>query len=150
MHPDGYFALVLDTASREVLRNAYATLDHVITHHCTVRYGSNRPADLPSPFGEADLGQTFRLKVIGHVKLEGKVETVAVGLVLPDGTLLERGFSENAIPHVTVATDGVEEPARANELLAAGFVRVDGPLLEARLEHTRASSNAVRRDERVG
>ncbi len=140
MHPDGYFALVLEAASAEVLRSSYATLGHVIAHHCTVRYGSDRPEDLPSPFGEADLGRTYGLKVIGHVRLEGKVEAVAVALVLPDGTLLERGFSENAIPHVTVATDGVEEPARANELLVAGFVHIDGPLLAARLEHTRASS----------
>ena len=143
MHPDGYFALVLDAASAEVLRSSYATLGHVIAHHCTVRYGSNRPEDLPSPFGEADLGRMFALKVIGQVRLEGKVEAVVVALVLPDNTLLEGGFSENAIPHVTVATDGVEEPARANELLAEGFVRIDGPLLAARLEHTRASSRIV-------
>lgn len=143
MHPDGYFALVLDAGSTEVLRTSFATLGHVIAHHCTVRYGSNRAEDLPSPFGAADLGQTFALKVIGQVGLEGKVEAVVVALVLPDGTLLERGFSENAIPHVTVATDGVEEPARANELLANGFVLIDGPLLAARLEHTRASSRIV-------
>jgi hypothetical protein len=147
MHPDGYFALVLDAASAEVLKRSFATLDHPIAHHCTVRYGSSCAADLPSPFAATDLGRTYRLKVIGHVRLEGKVEAVAVALVLPDGKLLERGFSENAIPHVTVATDGVEEPARANDLLASGFARIDGPLLEARLEHTRASSNAVRRDE---
>lgn len=144
MHPDGYFALVLDAASAEVLRSCYATLGHAIAHHCTVRYGTNRPADLPSPFGDADLGRSFGLKVIGLARLEGKLEAVAVALVLPDETLLERGFSENAIPHVTVATDGIEEPAQANELLTAGFVRIDGPLLTARLEHTRASS----KDER--
>jgi hypothetical protein len=140
MHPDGYFALVLDAASAETLKRSFATLGHPIAHHCTVRYGTNRPIDLPLQFTETDLGQTFSLKVIGQVRLEGKVEAVAVALVLPDGTLLERGFSENTIPHVTVATDGIEEPARANELLAAGFVRIDGPLLHARLEHTRASS----------
>lgn len=140
MHPDGYFALVLDAGSVEVLTREFATLRQVIAHHCTVRYGTNRPEDLPQPFGMADVGRTFRLKVVGRASLEGKLEAVVVALVLPDGKLLERGFSENTIPHVTVATDGIEEPVRANEVLAAGFVRVEGPWLEARLEHTRASS----------
>lgn len=142
MHPDGYFALVLDGASVELLRREYATLGHVIAHHCTVRYGSDRVSDLPEPFGPGDMGRSFRLQVIGHARLEGKLEAVVVALVLPDGRFRERGFSENAIPHVTVATDGVEEPARANDLLAAGFVRMEGPVLQARLEHTRVSSKA--------
>ncbi len=140
MHPDGYFALVLDDASQHTLRREYATLRHVIAHHCTVRYGSDRLSDLPPPFVPTDLGRTFRLRVIGVARLEDKLEAVAVALVLPDGQLLESGFSENTIPHVTVATDGVEEPAHANDLLAAGFTRIEGPLLEAFLEHTRASS----------
>ena len=143
MHPDGYFALVLDEESAERLKRDFATLGHVITHHCTVRYGTQRAEDLPAVFAASDVGQTFRLKVIGLARLAGKVEAVAVALVLPDGTLLERGFSENAIPHVTVATDGVEEPARANEVLSSGFERIDGPMITARLEHTRASSKAV-------
>lgn len=139
MHPDGYFALVLDEDSTALLKRDFATLEQVIAHHCTVRYGTKRPEDLPPVFEPGTVGQTFRLKVIGVARLEGKVEAVAVALVLPNGTWLERGFSENAVPHVTVATDGVEEPARANELLEAGFERIDGPWLEARLEHTRVS-----------
>lgn len=144
MHPEGYFALVLDAGSVEALKASYATLSHRIAHHCTVRYGTSRPADLPAPFRADDVGRTFRLKVVGWGRLDGRVEAVVVALVLPDGTLLEDGFSENAIPHVTVATDGIEEAARANEVLAAGFVRVDGPFLTATLEHTRASSKPKR------
>jgi hypothetical protein len=140
MHPDGYFALVLDPASVTLLKETFATLPHTIAHHCTVRYGTDRPTDLPEPFRAEDLARVFRLKVIGYERLAGKLEAVVVALVLPDGTLLENGFSENTIPHVTVATDGVEEPARANELLESGFVRIDGPVIEARLEHTRVST----------
>jgi hypothetical protein len=145
MHPDGYFALVLEPPSADTLRRSFLTLAYPIAHHCTVRYGTDRPGDLPSPFTANDLGRTFQLKVIGYARAEGKIEAVAVALVLPDGTFLERGFTENAIPHVTVATDGVEEPAQANDLLGAGFVRMDGPLLEARLVHTRASSKDAKR-----
>ena len=140
MHPNGYFALILTEASRNVLLRQYATLMHGIAHHCTVRYGSDQVSDLPTPFTPADLGRIFQLRVIGLARLEGKLEAVAVALVLSDGQLLECGFSENPIPHVTVATDGMEEPARANDLLANGFQRIEGPVLEARLDHTRASS----------
>ena len=65
MHPDGYFALVLDAASQHILRREYATLRHVIAHHCTVRYGSDRLSDLPPPFVPTDLGRMFQLRVIG-------------------------------------------------------------------------------------
>jgi hypothetical protein len=143
MHPDGYFALILDEASRNLVRREYATLKHEIAHHCTVRYGTNRLSDLPAPFVPADLGRIFQLRVIGVARLEGKLEAVAVALVLSEGRLLEAGFSENPIPHVTVATDGVEEPARANDLLADGFMRIEGPLLDARLEHTRTSTKKI-------
>gem|GEM_PF-5063844 len=143
MHPDGYFALVLEPASAAVLRESFATLAHPIGHHCTVRYGTSRLTDLPAPLSEQDIGKTFQLKIIGYARAENKVEAVVVALVLPDGTLLERGFSENVIPHITVATDGVEEPARANDLLQAGFARIDGPTLDAKLEHTYASSKSV-------
>lgn len=143
MHPDGYFALVLEPASAAMLRHSFATLAHPIGHHCTVRYGTNRLTDLPAPFGGRDIGKTFQMKIIGYARAENKVEAVVVALVLPDGTLLERGFSENVIPHITVATDGVEEPARANDLLEAGFARIDGPTLDAKLEHTYASSKSA-------
>jgi len=144
MHPDGYFALVLDTSSATLLKEEFATLPHLIAHHCTVRYGTDRPEDLPAPFRVRDLGKRFYLKVIGLGRIDGKLEAVAVALVLPDGSVQERGFSENTIPHVTVATDGEEEPAKANELLEGGFTRVDGPVLVARLEHTRESMKKVR------
>ncbi len=141
MHPNGYFALVLTASSADSLRQSFATLARPIAHHCTVRYGTDQPADLPLPFTAEDVGLRFTLKVTGYARsTNNTVEAVVVALVLPNGTLLERGFSENAIPHVTVATDGIEEPARANDLLQVGFDRIDGPVLEATLEHTRWSS----------
>lgn len=80
---------------------------------------------------------------MGYGRAGDRVEAVVVALVLPDGTLLERGFTENAIPHVTVATDGVEEPVRANDALESVYVRFNGPILEATLEHTRVSSKQL-------
>ncbi|TKC98636.1 hypothetical protein [Polyangium fumosum] len=148
MHPDGYFALVLDPASAETLRRGFCTLPRPIAHHCTVRYGTKNPADLPPPFTANDLGRTFTLAVTGYARRDdGGIEAVVVGLLLDNGRLLEHGFTENAIPHVTVATDGIVEPATANDLLRAGFERIAGPLLLARLEHTWASSS---REEPAG
>ena len=142
MHPDGYFALVLAPESANLLRLRFATLPCILAHHCTVRYGSCDPADLPAIFAPGDLGRTFTLKVTGRARrADGGVEAVVVALALADGRLLEGGFTENAIPHVTVATDGVTEPVEANALLGQGFEPVDGPLLLATLVHTRASSS---------
>jgi len=142
MHPDGYFALVLAPESADLLRLRFATLPCILAHHCTVRYGSCDAADLPVVFHPGDLGRTFTLKVTGRTRrADGGVEAVVVALALADGRLLEQGFSENEIPHVTVATDGVTEPVEANVLLREGFEPVDGPLLLATLVHTRASSS---------
>ncbi|UQA55247.1 hypothetical protein [Polyangium aurulentum] len=142
MHPNGYFALVLAPESADLLRLRFATLPCILAHHCTVRYGSCDPADLPIPFTPGDLGRNFALKVTGRARrADGGVEAVVVALALADGRLLDGGFTENAIPHVTVATDGVTEPVEANALLRQGFETVDGPLLLATLVHTRASSS---------
>lgn len=142
MHADGYFALVLLPDSSERLRRAFATLPSPLAHHCTVKYGTCNPADLPPAFTAADLGQAFTLAVVGfRTRADGGVEAAVVSLIGADGRQIDRAFSENAIPHVTVATDGVTEPAEANALLAAGFERVDGPTLTAILVHTRASSD---------
>jgi hypothetical protein len=140
MHPDGYFALVLTPTSKALLRRRFATLPRLYGHHCTVRYGTSDPADLPSRFQPSDLGRTFQLAVIGcATRADGGVQAVAVALVLPDGERVTRGFSQNRVPHVTVATDGVTEPHEANLLLELGFDPFDGPLFEATLTHTRAS-----------
>ena len=140
MHPDGYFALVLDEPSSALLVARLATLSAPLAHHCTVRYGTRDPADLPPPFGPADLGATFTLAVVGFAtRGDGAVEAAVVALVLPDGRRLAAGFSQNRVPHVTVATDGVTEPVEANALLEAGFTAIDGPLLAARLMHVAAS-----------
>jgi hypothetical protein len=142
VHPDGYFALVLTPESADLLRLRFATLPCVLAHHCTVRYGSCDPADLPVTFNPGDLGRTFTLKVTGQARrADGGVEAVVVALALADGRVLDQGFTENAIPHVTVATDGVTEPVEANALLRKEFEPVDGPLLLATLVHTRASNS---------
>jgi len=137
MHADGYFALILTPASRARLQLDFATLPSPIAHHCTVRYGTSNPADLPAVFSPADLGRIFLLQLVGFAtRADGAVQAAVVALLLPDGSRMERGFSENAVPHVTVATDGVAEPVTANALLEAGFEPVlDGPVLSATLEH---------------
>ena len=105
-------------------------------------YGTQDPADLPRAFSAADLGGRFLLDVTGFkTREDGGVEAVVVALRRPDGRAVDQPFTENAIPHITVATDGVTEPAEANALLASGFAIVAGPTLTAVLVHTRASSS---------
>lgn len=134
-HPDGYFALVLGPGSSRLLRQRYATLPNPIAHHCTVRHGTADPRDLPAMFDVGDLGRSYELVVIG-LAASATVEAVAVALILPDGSRLQRGFTENAIAHVTVATDGIAEPFTSNALLVAGFAVIeDGPRLQATLAH---------------
>jgi hypothetical protein len=139
MHPDGYFALLLTPDSSARLREALATLDNPIAHHATVVHGTRDPADLPPVFSAGDLGARFRLLVRGFAtRADGGIQAAAVALVLADGRVMEEGFSTNRIPHVTVATDGVAEPAEANALLEAGFDPCEGPTLEATLLHSDA------------
>lgn len=134
-HPDGYFALVLSPDSSLSLRARYASLANPIAHHCTVRHGTRDPAALPAFFTPADVGRSFCLVVVGFASRHD-VEVAVVALVMPDGTRLENGFTANAIPHVTIATDGEAEPFIANALLQAGFERVaEGLLLTATLAH---------------
>lgn len=141
MHPDGYFALVLEEPARELLLREFLTLREPIAHHCTVRYGTQSPLDLPPAFSATDIGRLFSLKVIGRVcRPDRGVEAVVVGLVDERGEVLQSGFSENDVPHITIATDGVAEPVIVNEVLREGFSALDGPVLLAKLEHTRASS----------
>jgi hypothetical protein len=141
VHVDGYFALVLTPESSERLLRAFATLSRPLAHHCTVKYGTQDPGDLPGAFSPADVGQTFSLEVTGFkTRADGGVQAVVVALLRPDGQRVEQAFSENAIPHVTVATDGVTEPAEANAMLAAGFDPAAALPVTATLVHTRASS----------
>ncbi len=137
MHPDGYFALVLSDDSRKLLRERYASLAKPLCHHCTVKHGTKNPAELPRVFTPADLGRDFELALIGmKTRDDGGVQAAAVALVLPGGGRLDRGFSVNPVPHVTLATDGIAEPFEANALLETGFERIDGPVLQATLVHT--------------
>lgn len=140
MHADGYFALVLTPESTALLAATMATLQNPIAHHCTVRYGTCDPADLPEVFCAADLGRVFQLEIVGFAtRADGGVQAAVVALLLPDGRRVERGFSQNAVPHVTVATDGVTEPVAANALLEGGFDPIRGGMvLEAVLVHTPA------------
>jgi hypothetical protein len=134
-HPDGYFALVLSPASSALLRARFATLGNPIAHHCTVRHGSREPADLPNVFNALDMGRSFVLVVTGLARSQ-EVEAVVVALRAADGSLLQEGFSQNAIPHVTIATDGIAEPFASNALLAAGYEPVgEGLELTATLLH---------------
>jgi hypothetical protein len=147
MHPEGYFALVLDPESSARLVAALATLAEPVAHHCTVVHGTRDPADLPGVFGAAAVGERFGLRVRGFATREdGGVQAAVVALILPDGREMEEGFSRNPVPHVTVATDGETEPAAANALLEGGFARVEGPVLWARLLH----SDAWRLPDEVG
>lgn len=140
MHADGYFALVLTEDASARLKEAYATLPVPIAHHCTVRYGTSDPADLPPAFTPADLGRVFHLEVRGFAtRGDGGVQAVVVSLWLPDGRRSYHGFSANAVPHVTVATDGEAEPVEANALLEEGFEAIEGGiLLAATLLHVRS------------
>jgi inhibitor of cysteine peptidase len=137
LDPDGYFALVLTPASAHDLKERLATLAKPVAHHCTVRYGSRDPADLPAAFTAADLGKTFTLRVIGcKTREDGGIQAAAVALVRPDGYLDEQGISTNKVAHITVATDGKTSAVEANALLESGFQRIDGPTLTATLVHT--------------
>lgn len=137
MHPDGYFALVLTPESTSRLVEALATLEKPIAHHCTVAHGTRDPRDLPRAFTPADLGRRFGLLVRGFAtRADGGVQAAAVALVLPDGRVVEEGFSCNRVPHITVATDGAAEPSEANALLEGGFSPCEGPPLAATLLHS--------------
>ena len=140
MHPNGYFALVLTPESSARLV-ALATLENPVAHHCTVAHGTRDPADLPGVFASTDVGRRFSLLVRGFAtRADRGVEAAVVALVLEDGRVLEDGFSTNRIPHVTVGTDGVTEPALANALLESGFTPREGPALSATLLHSDAWS----------
>lgn len=136
MHPNGYFALLLTPESSARLA-ALATLAQPLAHHCTVAHGTRDPADLPAVFAVTAIGERFRLRVRGFAtRADAGIQAAVVALILADGREIERGFSSNAVPHVTVATDGRAEPAEANALLEAGFTPVDGPILTATLLHS--------------
>lgn len=134
-HPDGYFALVLSVDSSAHLRARFATLANPIAHHCTVRHGTSDPANLPGFFSPSDIGRSFVLVVTGLARAP-HVEAVVVALRAPDGGRVDRGFSHNAVPHVTIATDGTTEPHASNALLEAGFEPLDeGMEITATLSH---------------
>jgi len=137
LDPRGYFALVLSPSSSHDLKERFATLAKPVAHHCTVKYGSRDPSDLPEAFTAADLGKTFTLRVIGHkTREDGGIQAAAVALVGPEGYLREQGISANKVAHVTIATDGKTSAVEANALLESGFQRIDGPTLTATLVHT--------------
>jgi hypothetical protein len=138
MHPNGYFALVL-TPESSALLVALATLENPIAHHCTVAFGTRDPRELPRAFTPSDVGRRFGLLVRGFAtRADGGIQAAVVSLVLEDGRVLGEGFSANHVPHVTVATDGVTEPAEANALLEEGFTPKEGPALVATLLHSDA------------
>lgn len=130
----GYFALVLDHASRELLRHRFASLPSTLCDHCTVAWGTDRVQDLPPAFAAEDLGRVFRLKVTGYRRRDDQgIEAVVVALDVGDGADSACQFSNNAVAHVTVATDGRAAAVEANALLECAFDEVDGPWLSAKL-----------------
>jgi hypothetical protein len=119
-----YVGVILDAAATEALLRWWETvvgplLQKHIAHHMTIRF---RPTE--AELAEYELGQATALRVVGFAHDTG-IQAVVVELV-------DVG-SANAVPHVTVATDGVTPPVRANDLLSAGFTPVDGPVLTGRV-----------------
>jgi len=114
-----YVAVVLNSESRLRLCRwfpAKALLEKLFAHHMTVTF---RPT--LEEFEKLPINQGVFLKVIGYAQDE-HVQAVAV-----------MGFpSSNAIPHITVATDGTP-PKASNDLLAKGFTLIDGPTLLGRV-----------------
>lgn len=91
-----------------------------IAHHMTIQFGPS-----VDDVAELPLGEPVTLEVVGYA---GDVEIQAV-VVRPRGVR-----SKNRIPHVTVSTDGVTSPVKANDLLARGpVIPVNGPTLTGRV-----------------
>jgi hypothetical protein len=126
-----FVAVVLDDESRERLVSWFPAglLMKTIAHHMTVKFKPSE-ADL----AELNLGEQIQLQVIGWAD-NGHIQAVAV-------TASPRLPCANAVPHVTVATDGRTPPKFSNDLLEQGFTRVHGgPVLTGTLkgEGTRRS-----------
>jgi len=120
-----YVGVILDAAATEALLRWWEAvvgelLQKHIAHHCTLRF---RPTE--AELAEYELGQATTLRVVGFAHDAG-IQAVVVELA---GDMR----SANAVPHVTLATDGVTPPVRANDLLSAGFTPVDGPVLTGRV-----------------
>ena len=119
-----YVGVILDAAATEALLRWWETavgelLQKHIAHHATLRF---RPTE--AQLAEYELGQATTLRVVGFAHDTG-IQAVVVELVDVE--------SANAVPHITIATDGVTPPVRANDLLSAGFTPVDGPLLTGKV-----------------
>ena len=122
MKPE-YVAVILDDGS-ELLRwwtsEIGPTLPKQFAHHMTIKFKPS-PEDLEG----IELGAPASLKVVGWAD-NGSVQAVVVS---PVGAT-----STRAIPHITVATDGVAKPADSNALLQQGYVPVaGGPVLKGRV-----------------
>ena len=87
-------------------------------HHMTIKF---RPAD--SDLDALRVGAPVGLHIVGFAD-DGQVQAVAVE---PIGV-----HSTSPVPHVTVATNGTP-PVKSNELLARGYVPVNGPVISARV-----------------
>lgn len=85
-------------------------------HHMTIQFK-------PESLDEYEVGSHVSLRVVGYAQNE-QVQAVAVEAV--------GATSSNAVPHITVATDG-SPPVLSNDLLAGGYTPVRGPYLSARV-----------------
>lgn len=119
-----YAGVMLDDSSKKRLATWWEShtgsdvLPKRFMHHMTIAF---RPK--PDEIAKIPVGKSVNLKVTGWAD-NGKVQAIAVKSPIR---------SKNAIPHITVATDGVAKPFESNALLAQGYNQVSGPVLSGRV-----------------
>ena len=118
-------AMLSDTGGSGAALNFWRTvvkeplLSKVYAHHMTMDF---RPS--AKVFKSTPLGKNVKLKVVGYAS-DGQVQALAVK---PLGVK-----SSNKVAHITIATDGVTSPVHSNALLEKGYVKYNGPVLEAKV-----------------
>jgi hypothetical protein len=85
----------------------------------------------PKSLDGYEVGSSVSLRVVGFAQNE-HVQAVVVEAV--------GATSSNAVPHITVATDG-SPPVLSNDLLQQGYVSVRGPYLSARVGFNQAGKD---------
>ena len=125
--PVAYVGAILDRP--EQLLNWWSTnigplLDKKFAHHMTIQFK-------PKSLDGYEVGSSVSLRVVGFAQNE-HVQAVVVEAV--------GATSSNAVPHITVATDG-SPPVLSNDLLQQGYVSVRGPYLSARVGFNQAGKD---------
>lgn len=120
----GYLAVVLSEESAKTLKDAFPPAHPAeYYHHMTVVF---RPSEeVLAEYGSL-LGKEMTLFVVGYACDEkGQAVKVCPPLEL---------VVEKAHPHITLSCANGVKPVYSNELLARGFVAVEGPELRGILE----------------